>query len=284
MSEALLYIVATPIGNLEDLSPRAAAVLASVDFIAAEDTRVTLKLLNHLGIKKPLVSCYRHNEEGRSEGIVARILAGESCALCCDAGTPALSDPGEKLVRLAAQSGVRVIPIPGCCAAAAALSASGLPSGRFCFEGFLPMAKRNRAARLEELATERRTLVFYEAPHKLKNTLKDLYKHLGEREIVLARELTKLHEEIERSSLSTALAEYETREPRGEYVLIVAGREDEAPKQAPQGDPLKRVSELKAAGLSLSEACRRAAAEFGLKKSELYREAARKAPEQPEEG
>ncbi len=267
----ILYVVATPIGNLGDLSPRAAATLGEVDFVAAEDTRVSAKLLNHLGLKKPMVSCYRHSEGVRAEGIIDRIAAGESCALCCDAGTPAVSDPGEELVRRAAERGVTVVPIPGACAAIAALSACGLATGRFCFEGFLSVSNKHRAARLAEIKNERRTLVFYEAPHKLKNTLKDLYKTLGERDITLARELTKLHEEIERTTLSRACEEYSSREPRGEYVLIVAGAPEEAASEPDEGAALERVRELRNEGLPLSEACRRAAAESGLKKGALYK-------------
>jgi 16S rRNA (cytidine1402-2'-O)-methyltransferase len=185
-----MYILATPIGNLGDLSPRAEQVLADVDFVAAEDTRVTAKLLNHLGLKKQMVSYYRHNEDDSGRRIVDRVIAGESCALCCDAGTPAISDPGEFLVREAIAAGIEVTPVPGPCAAIAALCASGLATGRFCFEGFLPMNKRNRRAHLEQIAGETRTLIFYEAPHKLRYTLADLFQVLGDREITLARELT----------------------------------------------------------------------------------------------
>ncbi|MEG2633301.1 MAG: 16S rRNA (cytidine(1402)-2'-O)-methyltransferase, partial [Oscillospiraceae bacterium] len=191
-----LYVVATPIGNLGDISARAAAVLESADFIAAEDTRVTAKLLNHLGIKKPLVSYYQHNMAERGEEIIERIINGESCAQCSDAGTPAISDPGEMLVRQAIDAGIDVEPIPGACAAITALCASGLATGRFCFEGFISVSKKSRREHLNEIKDEKRTMIFYEAPHKLRNTLRDLLETLGDREITLARELTKLHEDI----------------------------------------------------------------------------------------
>lgn len=268
---AVLYIVATPIGNLGDLSPRAAAVLEAADFIAAEDTRVTLKLLNHLGLKKPMVSYYRHNESDSGRRIIERILSGQCCALCSDAGTPAISDPGELLVREAVQSGITVVPVPGPNAAIAALCASGLATGRFCFEGFLPVSKKNRRAHLDDIAQETRTLVFYEAPHKLVNTLRDLYETLGERELVLARELTKLHEEIQYTTLSRAVAEYDERTPRGEYVLVVPGAAPLPAETTSDEAATAAVFSLQQQGLSLSEACRRAAAQTGRKKSELYK-------------
>ena len=270
-----LYVVATPIGNLSDLTPRAAAVLGEVDFVAAEDTRVTAKLLNHLGLKKPLVSCYRHNEADRADMIIDRILAGESCAMCSDAGTPAVSDPGEELVRRAAERGVNVVPIPGPSAVITALSASGLASGRFCFEGFLPTSNRNRKVRLEQARQEYRTMIFYEAPHKLVRTLKDFYATLGDRTIVLARELTKIHEEIEHTTLAAAVEEYSMREPRGEYVLIIEGLSEFAPLPDELGpsdpDPIEEVARLRREeGLSLSDACRRAAQVCHMKKGEIY--------------
>lgn len=270
---AVLYIVATPIGNLGDLSPRAAAVLRDADFVAAEDTRVTLKLLNHLGIKKPMVSYYRHNTSDSGERILARIAAGESCALCSDAGTPAISDPGELLVRGAIERGIRVVPVPGPCAAVAALSASGLVTGRFCFEGFLPVSKKNRRAHLEAIAGETRTMVFYEAPHKLVRTLTDLVETLGDRKLTLARELTKLHEEIEYTTLSAALATCTDRAPRGEYVLVVEGGVLPAPATVSDAEALAVVAALRRQGLALSEACRLAAVQTGHKKSALYKRA-----------
>ena len=200
-----LYLVPTPIGNLGDISPRAKKTLAEADFIAAEDTRVSLKLLNHLELKKPLVSYYEHNKNESGPRIVERLLAGESCALVTDAGSPAISDPGEDLVALCAKAGVCVCAIPGPCAAVTALSVSGLPTGRFCFEGFLSTNKKSRREHLDSLKSERRTMIFYEAPHKLQNTLKDLTDAFGpERRISLCRELTKLHEQILRMTLGEA--------------------------------------------------------------------------------
>jgi probable S-adenosylmethionine-dependent methyltransferase, YraL family len=269
--EKKLYIVATPIGNLGDISPRAEEVLRGTDFVAAEDTRVTAKLLNHLGIKKPMVSYYQHNMRERGGEIIDRILAGESCALCCDAGTPAISDPGELLVKDAIESGVGVVPIPGPCAAITALCASGLVTGRFCFEGFIPVSKKHRRERLEDIKHERRTLIFYEAPHKLKNTLSDLLEILGDREVSIARELTKLHEEIVKTTLSDASAIYEQREPKGEYVLVVSGCAEQPKAGATDEDAVEAVKRYLDTGMSLSDACRRAAAECGRKKSELYK-------------
>ena len=219
-----LYLVPTPIGNLGDISPRAKKTLAEVDFIAAEDTRVTLKLLNHLEIKKPLVSYYEHNKAESGPRIVERLLAGECCALVTDAGSPAISDPGEDLVALCAKADICVCAIPGPCAVVTALSVSGLPTGRFCFEGFLSTNKKSRREHLDSLKGEMRTMIFYEAPHKLQNTLKDLCAAFGtERRISLCRELTKLHEQILRMTLGEALAYYTENDPRGEYVLVLEG-------------------------------------------------------------
>lgn len=267
----ILYLVPTPIGNLGDISQRIADTLEAVDFIAAEDTRVSLKLLNHLGLKKPMISYYRHNTEAGGQAVLSRLLAGESCALVTDAGTPAVSDPGEDLVRLCAQSGVEVVAIPGPCALITALSVSGLPTGRFTFEGFLAMNKKNRRAHLEELRQEQRTMIFYEAPHKLTATLADLAEVFGpDRRISLCRELTKLHEEVRRTTLGEAVTWYEANPPRGEFVLVVEGAAENA-KEAPtleQG--LERVAQLRAEGLSLKDAARQAAKETGLPKNELY--------------
>ena len=267
----ILYLVPTPIGNLGDISQRMADTLEAVDFIAAEDTRVSLKLLNHLGLKKPMISYYRHNTEAGGQAVLGRLLEGESCALVTDAGTPAVSDPGEDLVRLCAQSGVEVVAIPGPCALITALSVSGLPTGRFTFEGFLAMNKKNRRAHLEELRQEQRTMIFYEAPHKLTATLADLAEVFGpDRRISLCRELTKLHEEVRRTTLGEAVTWYEANPPRGEFVLVVEGAAENA-KEAPtleQG--LERVAQLRAEGLSLKDAARQAAKETGLPKNELY--------------
>ncbi|MBR4867039.1 MAG: 16S rRNA (cytidine(1402)-2'-O)-methyltransferase [Clostridia bacterium] len=231
LAKNTLYVVTTPIGNLSDLTPRALEVLEKVDFVAAEDTRVGGSLLAHFGIKKPLVSYYEHNKRERGEMIIARILEGESCALISDAGTPAISDPGEDLAKLCVERGVKVSPIPGVSALITALSASGMPSGRFCFEGFLSMSKKSRREHLSDLVGERRTMIFYEAPHKLRATLDDFYKTFGDRKIVLARELTKLHEEFIHTTLSGAIEYYKDVNPKGEFVLILEG--DTSPREAP---------------------------------------------------
>ena len=266
-----LYLVPTPIGNLGDISRRIADTLGAVDFIAAEDTRISIKLLNHLGIKKPMVSYYRHNSETAGEAVLGRLLAGESCALVTDAGTPAISDPGEELVALCAEAGVPVISIPGPCAMVCALACSGLPTGRFTFEGFLPMNKKNRRAHLGSLRGEQRTMIFSEAPHKLAATLRDLRETFGpERRISLCRELTKLHEEVRRSTLGEAESHYAENPPKGEFVLVVEGG---CPPEE-DGMTLEEAVELAAAyraeGLSLKDAVRRAAEETGFSKNTLY--------------
>lgn len=267
----ILYLVPTPIGNLGDISQRMAEALEQADFIAAEDTRVSVKLLNHLGLKKQMVSYYRHNTETSGPAILERLLAGESCALVTDAGMPAISDPGEELVALCAAHGVTVTPIPGPCALVTALAASGQPTGRFTFEGFLAMNKKNRRRHLESLRGEERTMIFYEAPHKLAATLADLAEAFGrERPVSLCRELTKLHEEVRRTTLGEAAEWYGANPPRGEFVLVVegaAGTAEEAPTLA---GGLARVEALRAEGLSLRDAVRQAARETGLAKNELY--------------
>lgn len=265
-----LYLVATPIGNLGDLSPRAAETLAAVDFIAAEDTRVSLKLLNHFGVKKPLVSYHEHNAASAGQAVLARLLAGESCALVTDAGTPAISDPGELLVRLCGENGVEVTAVPGCCAAVNALALSGLPTGRFAFEGFLSVNKRSRREHLEGLRGERRTMIFHEAPHKLRPTLADFCQTFGpERKIALCRELTKLHEEVRRCTLGEAAEYYREHEPRGEYVLVVAGAE---PKEeaVTLEEGTAQVLALVEAGERLKDAAREVAEHTGLSRNELY--------------
>ena len=267
----ILYLVPTPIGNLGDISRRQAEILAEVDFIAAEDTRVSLKLLNHLDIRKPLVSYHRHNTETAGPAVLNRILSGESCALVTDAGTPAVSDPGEELVALCAAQGVSVISIPGPCAAITALAVSGLPTGRFTFEGFLPVNKKNRRAHLDSLRTEERTMIFYEAPHKLRDTLDDLAKTFGgARRIAVCRELTKLHEEIIRTTLSGAVTHYDEVEPKGEFVLILEGA---APVEEEEISPelaMERMEQLRSQGLSLKQAAKQAAEELSLPKNKLY--------------
>lgn len=267
---SMLYLVPTPIGNLSDISDRCRETLAGADFIAAEDTRVTLRLLNHLGLKKPLVSYYEHNKEVSGPRIVERLLAGETCALVTDAGSPAISDPGEDLVRLCAERGVPVTAIPGPCAAITALSISGLPTGRFTFEGFLSTAKKSRAAHLASLENETRTMIFYEAPHKLCATLNDLTAAFGaERRISLCRELTKLHEEVLRMTLGEAVGYYAENAPRGEYVLIVEGAKPVV-KTLSLDDAVGQVQALLEQGFSKKDAVKQVSAESGFPKNALY--------------
>ena len=266
-----LYLVATPIGNLGDLSPRAVETLGAVDFIAAEDTRVSLKLLNHFQIKKPLVSYHEHNAASAGQEVLGRLLAGESCALVTDAGTPAISDPGELLVRLCGEQGVEVLSIPGCCAAVNALAVSGLPTGRFTFEGFLSVNKKTRRAHLESLKDEERTMIFHEAPHKLRTTLADLCEAFGpDRRAALCRELTKLHEETRRCTLGEAAAYYSETAPRGEYVLVVAGREPRQEAAVTLEEGAAQVLALREQGMTLKDAAREVAAHTGLSRNELY--------------
>ncbi|MCL2056227.1 MAG: 16S rRNA (cytidine(1402)-2'-O)-methyltransferase [Oscillospiraceae bacterium] len=268
-----LFIVGTPIGNLGDISPRAVSVLEQADFIAAEDTRVSLKLLSHLGIKKPLISCHEHNIRERSETVTARILAGESCAFVCDAGMPCISDPGEKLVALCGELGVEAVVIPGPSALTAALALSGIAAGRFSFEGFLSVKKTARASHLEEIKKDPRTLVFYEAPHKLARTLADMLAVFGDRKISLARELTKMHEEIIRTTLSGAVEKYSSEPPRGEFVLVVEGAPPDTNDKIPLEEAVAMVKKLVDAGMPLSSAAKEAAAQTGHKKGELYKAA-----------
>ena len=266
----ILYLVPTPIGNLGDISRRCAEILEEADFVAAEDTRVTLRLLNHMGLKKHLVSYHRHNVETGGKAVLERLLAGENCALVTDAGTPAISDPGEDLVALCAANGVSVCAIPGPCALVVALSVSGLPTARFTFEGFLPMNKKNRRAHLDSLKNEQRTMIFYEAPHKLLPTLSDFAAAFGEdRRIALCRELTKLHEEVRRTTLGEALAWYENNPPKGEFVLVVEGAAPEVKESDPDA-ALERVAELREGGMALKAACKQAGEEFGISKNQLY--------------
>ncbi|MBQ8930253.1 MAG: 16S rRNA (cytidine(1402)-2'-O)-methyltransferase [Oscillospiraceae bacterium] len=266
-----LHLVGTPIGNLGDLSPRAQQVLAEVDFIAAEDTRVTLRILNHLCIKKPLVSYFEHNRAKSGQQILQRLLAGESCALVTDAGMPAISDPGEDLVKLCAENGVEVVAVPGPSACVTALALSGLPTGRFTFEGFLSTAKRSRFEHLESLKTEKRTMIFYEAPHKLIPTLRDMQTYFGpERRIALCRELTKLHEEVLRMTLAEAVSYYDQTPPKGEFVLVIEGAPEQTAPAVSEAEALLRIKALRADGVSLKEACRRVSEETGLSKNVLY--------------
>lgn len=265
-----LYLVATPIGNLGDISARALETLAAVDFIAAEDTRVTLKLLTHFGIKKPLVSYYEHNKSGSGRAITERLKNGEDAALVTDAGMPAISDPGEELVALCAETGIDVIIIPGPCAAVSALAMSGLPTGRFTFEGFLSTSAKSRREHLDELKSEQRTMIFYEAPHKLKKTLADMLEAFGDRRISLSREMTKLHEETIRTTLSRASELYDEKPPRGEYVLVIEGCKKPEISELSIPDALRLVRELQSQGLTLRDAVRQAAADTGISKNTLY--------------
>ena len=269
-----LYLVPTPIGNLGDISRRAADTLAAVDFIAAEDTRVTLKLLNHLELKKPLLTYHRHNTQTGGEAVLERLLAGEDGALVTDAGTPAVSDPGEELVARCAEAGVPVVAVPGPCALVVALSVSGLPTGRFTFEGFLPMNKKNRRAHLDSLRGEQRTMIFYEAPHKLRTTLADLREIFGgQRRIALCRELTKLHEEVVRTTLSEAEERFRQTEPRGEFVLVVAGDSPQETDRPTLEEALEEVRRLRGGGLSLKDAARTVSKKLEIPKNRLYEEA-----------
>ncbi len=267
----MLYLVPTPIGNLGDISVRCRETLEKADFIAAEDTRVSLKLLNYLGIKKSLVSYYEHNKAQKGNVILDRILAGETCALVSDAGSPAISDPGEDLVKQCAEAGITVCAIPGPCAVITALSISGQSTGRFCFEGFLSTAKKSRREHLESLIQETRTMVFYEAPHKLMNTLESMAEVFGnDRPISLCRELTKLHEEVIRTTLGGAIELYTHQPPKGEYVLVVAGAVPKETVAATPEDAAKRVAELVEQGMSRKDAIKQTAAELDLPKNVVY--------------
>lgn len=266
----ILYVVGTPIGNLSDLSPRAVDTLRAVDFIAAEDTRVTLKLLNHFEIKKPMVSYHEHNLRERGSAIISRILAGETAAVVSDAGMPCISDPGEDLVRLAAEAGVPTVVIPGPSAAVSALCLSGLSTSRFSFEGFLSTNRHNRLEHLNTLLHDTHTLIFYEAPHKLLATFHDLRDAFGNRRISLCRELTKIHEEVIRTDLDGAIELFSEKTPKGEFVLIVEGASPEVPKETTLDEAVSRAKELMEAGLKQTDAAKQAAAETGFKKSEIY--------------
>lgn len=269
----ILYVVGTPIGNLGDMSPRAVETLENVDFIAAEDTRVTLKLLNHFGIKKPMVSYFEHNKHQRGEIICRRILSGENCAIVTDAGMPCISDPGELLVKQCEEYGIEVKAVPGPSAVISALAISGLPTGRFTFEGFLSVNKKSRLEHLESVKNETRTMIFYEAPHKLNATLRDMLGAFGNRSIAIVRELTKIHEEVIRTTLEKAVERYSEAPLKGEIVLVIDG--------AKPVDNNKVYTEEEAADLaialaaeediSLSEASKKAAKETGIKKGIIYK-------------
>jgi len=270
ISSGILYLVATPIGNLSDISARALQTLRDADFIAAEDTRVTRKLLEHYQIKKPLISYHEHNRRESGEKILSRITGGESCALVSDAGTPGVSDPGENLVNLCAEHDITIIMIPGPCAAVSALALSGLQAGRFTFEGFLSTAKKSRFEHLNELKPEKRTMVFYEAPHKLLRTLRDMFDTFGERNISISRELTKIHEETLRFTLPEAITHFEQKPPRGEFTLIIEGARETPPSGTLLEDAEAAADSYIAEGMSVMDAVKKAAAETGVAKNTLY--------------
>lgn len=272
-----LFVVGTPIGNLGDMTPRAVQTLRDVDFIAAEDTRVTQKLLNHFEIKKHTISYHQHSQSAVSEQITERILAGENCAVVTDAGMPCISDPGEDLVRLCAERGVEIVVVPGPSAVVSALAVSGLLTSRFAFEGFLSTNRKNRLHHLESIKNDRHTLIFYEAPHKLITTLQDMQSVLGERRVALARELTKLHEEVIRTTFSGALELYREKSPRGEYVLVIEGAPEQAPTELTFEDAVGMVCSLVQDGESITNAAKQTAKETGYKKGDLYKAALEKA-------
>ena len=269
----ILYVTGTPIGNLSDLSPRAAQTLAQVDFIAAEDTRVTLKLLNHLGIKKPMISYYEHNKRERGEIICSKIEAGESCAIVTDAGMPCISDPGEDLIKLCEERGIKTVVIPGPSAVVSALAVSGLETGRFCFEGFLSVNKKSRNEHLQSLKNERRTMIFYEAPHKLPATLKDLYYAFGDRKLSIVRELTKIHEEVIRTTTKYAAENYADGSVKGELVLVLEGAKgSETEENYTLEYAVELAKKLIENGEKPTAAAKSAAEMTGFKKNEIYRE------------
>ena len=269
----ILYVTGTPIGNLSDLSPRAAQTLEQVDFIAAEDTRVTLKLLNHLGIKKPMISYYEHNKRERGEIICSKIESGESCAIVTDAGMPCISDPGEDLIKLCAERGIKTVVIPGPSAVVSALAVSGLETGRFCFEGFLSVNKKSRNEHLQSLKNERRTMIFYEAPHKLPATLRDLYSAFGNRKLSIVRELTKIHEEVIRTTTEYAAENYADGSVKGELVLVLEGaKESDAEEKYTLEYAVELAKKLIENGEKPTAAAKNAAEMTGFKKNEIYRE------------
>ncbi|PYG89195.1 16S rRNA (cytidine1402-2'-O)-methyltransferase [Ruminiclostridium sufflavum DSM 19573] len=276
MSEkGTLYLVATPIGNLQDITFRAVNTLKEVDIIAAEDTRQSIKLLNHFEIKKPLISYHEHNKNTKGNYLIEQLLTGENIALVSDAGSPGISDPGEDLVRLAIENNIKVTMIPGPVAAMTGLVISGLPAGQFVFEGFLPMNKRVRQEHLRRLENETRTIIFYEAPHKLAYTLKDIYNALGDRRIALARELTKIHEEVVRCSIGEAMEKYKTEPPKGEFVLIVEGQKqdvlkDSAREKYSEISIEEHVQTYVKEGMTKKEAVKKAAEDRGISKRDVY--------------
>ena len=268
-----LIVVGTPIGNLGDMSERAVRALETADFIAAEDTRVTVKLLNHFCIKKPMVSYFEHNKQQKGEHIVARILAGETCALVSDAGMPAISDPGEELVTQCLAHNINVTVIPGPCALVSALAISGLSTGRFTFEGFLSVNKKSRFEHLAEIKKEPRTMVFYEAPHKLLRTLKDLIEALGNRKVSIVRELTKIHEQVIRTTLDSAARHFAENQAKGEFVIIVKGCETaETQEQMTFEQAVELARASVEGGMNTSLAAKEAAKISGFKKGDIYKQ------------
>lgn len=267
----ILYVVGTPIGNLGDMSPRAVETLSEVDFIAAEDTRVTVKLLNHFAIKKPMISYFEHNRRAKGEIIVSKILQGESCALVTDAGMPAVSDPGEDLVKLCHENSITVCAVPGPTAFATAVALSGMSVGRFTFEGFLSMNKVSRREHLESIKDEKRTMVFYEAPHKLSNTLNDLYQTLGDRELAIVREITKIHEQVIRTTLMAANEKYKEESLKGEIVLVVSGKSETEEDEVTLSDAVAIAKKYISDGIGISMAAKQAAKETGIKKGDIYK-------------
>ncbi|MCH5300076.1 MAG: 16S rRNA (cytidine(1402)-2'-O)-methyltransferase [Ruminococcus sp.] len=269
----ILYVVGTPIGNLGDLSPRAVETLSTVDFIAAEDTRVTLKLLNHFEIKKPMISYFEHNKRERGEIICSRIMQGENCAIVTDAGMPCISDPGEDLIKLCEEKGIKTIVIPGPSAVISALAVSGLETGRFTFEGFLSVNKKSRKDHLNSLKKEKRTMIFYEAPHKLPATLKDFYEFFGERKLTIVREITKIHEETIRTTTKLAAENLADGSIKGEIVLILEGDKNTEQKEAEYtlDTAVSLAKELMEKGQKPSDAAKEAASISGFKKNEIYR-------------
>lgn len=270
-----LYLCATPIGNLRDMTPRVVDTLREVDMIAAEDTRNSIKLLNHFEIKTPMTSYHEYNKVEKAEQIISWIQAGKNIALITDAGTPAISDPGEVLVDRCLKAGIPVTSLPGCCACITALTLSGLPTRRFCFEGFLPADKKEKRFILEELQKETRTIILYEAPHHLKRTLAELYEVLGERRITLCRELTKRFETVFPTTLEGALGYYEENEPKGEYVLVIEGMDPKRVKQDAQREWEKLTIEehmkiYEEQGIERKEAMKKVAADRGISKRDVY--------------
>ncbi len=266
-----LYVVGTPIGNMEDMTYRAVRILSEVDFICAEDTRVTVKLLNHFGIKKPLLSYHEHSASHVSENIISRLQGGESCAVVTDAGMPCISDPGEDLVRMCRDLGIPIEAVPGPTAMATAAAVCGIPAARFSFEGFLSVTKKQRFAHLKSVSSDTHTLIFYEAPHKLRSTLQDMLEYFGDRRVSVCRELTKIHEEVRRTTLSEAVRYYEENLPRGEYVLVVEGACDKAEKNEYSIEEAAEIArKLIENGKKPSDACKEAAGITGFKKSDIY--------------